>query len=61
MEEESSVEESWSRIRVGGIMEEQSWRRSHGGAIMEENHGGAIIEKSSGEHLGGIWGSFGKA
>ena len=43
-------EESRRRNEVGGIMEEEPGRRTHGGAIWE----------ASGRHLGGIWEASGR-
>ena len=43
----------------GGIMEEELWRRNHGGII-----GGGIMDvelwRTSRRHLGDIWEAFGK-
>ena len=48
------MEESGRRSRggeiIGGAMEEESWKRNHGGGIMERNHGGGIMERN---HEGG--------
>ena len=45
---------SWRRSRKshgGGVMDEESWMRSHGRGIIEDswkrNHGGGIMEKES--------------
>ena len=39
-------------------MEGESWKKNHGGGIMEEESGGGVVEgeslKMSGRHLGGI-------
>ncbi len=32
------------RNHGGGIMEEESWRRNHGGETWRRNHGGGIME-----------------
>ena len=47
---------SWRLNRQGGIMEEQSWRRhpERSGSRL-----GAILE-AFGNHLGLVWGAFGK-
>ena len=43
--------ESWKRNHGGGIMEEESWRRNHGG--VEEEPGKKI-------HEGCIWQPYGR-
>ena len=51
----------------GGILEEESWRRNHGGGIYASGnireaigrHLGSIWE-ASGRHMGGIWEASGK-
>ena len=40
-------EESWRRNHGGGIIEEESWRSNHGGGIMEE--------EPCRRHLRSIW------
>ncbi len=45
--------ESWRRDHGGGIVEEGSWRRDHGGGIMEEESWRRNLE-SSDRHLGSI-------
>ena len=43
-------------------MDEESWRRHHGGGIWRRHHGGGIIEggimEGSGRRLGGIWEAY---
>ena len=34
---------------------DDSWRRDHGGGILEEEYGGGTMEGESGRHLGGMW------
>ena len=46
-------EKSWKRNHGGGIMEEESWRRNHGGGIMKEEMEEESWE-ASGKHLGSI-------
>ena len=49
-------EESWRRNHGGDIVDEESWRRNHGGDIIDEESWRRHLEEASG---GGIIGSPG--
>ena len=52
-------EEAWKRHHGGGILEEESWRRNLGRGILEEESWRRYLE-ASGRHLGGIWEASGR-